>query len=78
MRERRAEAVIRGTVAEIEDGELLRRAINDCRYRAKGSGRIPLWSAVADRFSLGSTYATQLCCRFDFDPNEMIKSPVRR
>jgi hypothetical protein len=31
------------------------------------------WSAVMDQFVLGSTYAYQLCRRFDIDPEEMVR-----
>lgn len=55
-----------GTIADIADEELLRRAVRSCR---KHRGSKPMWSVVADRFALGSTYAGQLCRRFDLDPD---------
>lgn len=62
------------TVDEIPDEELLRRAVRQCRGRQcrKGAAH-PRWTAVMDNFMLGSTFASQLCRRFGFDPNEMVK-----
>lgn len=62
-----------GTVADIPDEELLRRAVRNCR-RGRGRGKLPLWSVVGDRFALGSTYAGQLCRRFGLDPEEVVKT----
>lgn len=63
-----------GTVADISDEELLRRVVTQCRYRyGLSSGRHQRYLAVMDNFMLGSTYAAQLCRRFDLDPNEMVK-----
>lgn len=66
-----------GTVADIPDDELLKRAVRNCR-RSRGRSRLPLWSVVGDRFALGSTYSIELCRRFDLDPEEMVKAPRRR
>lgn len=56
------------SVADIPDVELLRRIVG-----RKGYGRKqPRWVRVMNRFSLGSTYARQLCCRFGFDPDEQV------
>lgn len=66
-----------GTVADIPDAELLKRAVRNCR-RSRGRGRVPLWSVVSDRFALGSGYSVQLCQRFDLDPEEMVKAPIAR
>lgn len=60
------------TVYDIADDELLKRAVRGCR-RGRRRGKVPLWSAVSDRFALGSTYSIQLCRRFDLDPEEMVK-----
>jgi hypothetical protein len=63
-----------GTVADIGDEELLRRAVTNARGHnfRKGAPHVR-WAAVADQFALGSTYATQLCRRFGFDPNEIVR-----
>jgi len=61
---------------EIPDTELLRRVIASMSRRS-GLNRFdsrPLWATVMDRFGLGSTYAWQLCQRFDFDPDQMVQS----
>jgi hypothetical protein len=62
------------SVADISDAELLRRAVLTARGSYRG-GKLPhpRWEAVRDAFLLGSTYAAQLCRRFGFDPDEMIK-----
>jgi hypothetical protein len=57
-------------VSEISDETLLRRAVMNSRPRRKSAR----WVAVMERFSLGSTYAHQLCARFDLDPDEEIKA----
>ena len=56
-----------GTVYDIPDCELVRRAVTHA-IRAKGKRR-PAWVKVQEAFSLGSTYASQLCRRFGFDPD---------
>lgn len=60
------------TVADIPDDELLRRAVSQARPIYKG-GRQPKWAAVMDVFMLGSTYAHQLCRRFNIDPDQQVK-----
>jgi hypothetical protein len=53
---------------------LLQRAVKNARDRSKRkSVPHPRWVAVMDAFSLGSTYARQLCAHFDLDPHEMVK-----
>lgn len=59
------------TVANIRDEDLLRRAVSNARATNR-RGKQPRWVAVMDTFSLGSTFAHQLCARFHFDPDEMI------
>jgi hypothetical protein len=59
------------SLADITDGELLRRAVRECR-RGRGRAKIPLWSKIKDRFALGSGYSMELCRRFDLDPDEMV------
>lgn len=57
-----------GSVNDIPDSELLRRAVG-----RKGHGRKePRWVRVMDRFALGSTYARELCRRYGFDPDEKV------
>lgn len=58
-----------GTVDDIPDNELLRRAVINARPRMY-SRKHPRWVAVAGAFGLGSTYAQQLCRRFGLDPDE--------
>lgn len=60
------------SVSEIPDEELLRRAVRNCR-RGRGRWKVPLWSKVSDRFALGSTFAIELCRRFELDPEEMVR-----
>jgi hypothetical protein len=63
-----------GTVADIPDDELLRRAVMSARNRQYRKGFAhPRWNAVMDVFILGSTYAVQLCRRFGLDPDEAVK-----
>lgn len=59
-----------GTIADISDDELLRRAVKGVHGSYAGQ---PRWSAIMDRFALGSTYAAQLCRRFGFDPDEVVR-----
>lgn len=63
----------KGSVYDIADPELIRRAINSVRRPARRGG-VPLWNAVMGTFGLGSTYAAELCRRFDLDPDQ----PVRK
>jgi hypothetical protein len=58
-------------VSEIADDELLRRAVANARPLKAGVW--PRWAAVMDTFLLGSTYAQELCERFDLNPHELIK-----
>lgn len=57
----------------ISDEELLRRAVRSARQKKYGHVKHPRWVGVMDSFSLGSTYARNLCRRFGFDPDEMVK-----
>ena len=62
------------TVSGIPDEDLLRRAVRGARARDVRKGvKHPRWTAVMDAFALGSTFAYQLCRRFDLDPDEMVK-----
>ncbi len=56
------------SVNDIPDAELLGRAV---RYKGRGRKR-PRWVRVADTFSLGSTYAFQLCRKYGVDPEEVV------
>ena len=62
------------SVADLRDEELLRRAVTNARSRLRYKGeKHPRWTAVQDAFALGSTYAGQLCRRFDLDPDELVR-----
>lgn len=62
-------------VNSIADAELIRRVIANCavRPRARNARTVPLWCKVSDAFSLGSTYAHQLCRKFGHDPEMMVR-----
>lgn len=64
-----------GSVSDIGDAELIRRVVCGLRKLPKTNrgNTIPLWSCVATRFCLGSTYSAQLCRRFGFDPDERVR-----
>lgn len=66
-------SVKNGTVADIGDNELLRRAVTAARRFHRGNAKHPRWVGVMDVFLLGSTYASQLCRRFGLDPDEMVR-----
>lgn len=55
-----------GTVADISDENLLRRAVCHLAPRARTQ---PAWARISDVFALGSTYSAQLCRRFGRDPD---------
>tara|TARA_R110000803_G_scaffold51177_1_gene105932 strand:+ start:1293 stop:1478 length:186 start_codon:yes stop_codon:yes gene_type:complete len=57
-------------VSDIDDETLLRRAVENARPRQR---RSPRWVVVMDLFGLGSTYAHQLCARFDLNPDDEVK-----
>jgi hypothetical protein len=59
------------SVADIADRELVRRAVVSAGYGRKSGYR---WARVSDTFALGSTYASQLCRRFDMDPDAKVGS----
>ena len=62
------------SVRDISDETLLRRAVFNARARDSRKGKKhPRWTAVMDSFALGSTYARELCRRFDLDPDEEVK-----
>ena len=58
-----------GTVADISDEELLRRAVFNLARPGRRSPREFAWTRIMDVFGLGSTYSTQLCRRFERDPD---------
>lgn len=60
-------------VSEIPDSELLGRAVKSCRADYPKRVAHYRMTAVMDTFQLGSTYAQQLCARFDLDPFEKVK-----
>ena len=54
--------------------DLLKRVVRNCRARDRRKHEAhPRWVAVADCFSLGSTYSRDLCRKFDLDPDELVK-----
>lgn len=59
-----------GSVADIPDAELIRRAVQTARGSKRPHVR---GECVMHAFMLGSTYAWQLCRRFGFDPDEVVK-----
>lgn len=59
------------SIDDIQDEVLLRRAVTSARDSVRG--KHPRWTGVMARFQLGSTYAMQLCRRYDLDPDEMVK-----
>ena len=61
------------TVADIPDGELLRRAVMSARDSSR-RGQHARWIGVMHTFQLRLTYALQLCERFGLDPDEIIGS----
>ena len=66
--------VVHGTVADIPDAELLKRAVRAARSQDYRKGYPhPRWVAVMYVFALGSTYAGQLCRRFGLDPDEEVR-----
>lgn len=60
------------SVADISDKQLVWRAVRSLRRPVKSGGQT-LGQAVMWTFGLGSTYAAQLCRRFDFDPDERVR-----
>lgn len=62
------------SVSTIPDAELLRRAVRSARSRKHNKGvKHPRWVAVMDIFQLGSSYANELCRRFDLNPDDEVK-----
>lgn len=59
-----------GTVYDIPDEELLRRAVQASAARRRGKLRFAI---VMHRFWLGSTYASQLCRWFGYDPDQHVR-----
>lgn len=59
---------------ELTAEQLVERALRNARPRAVGGSEVR-WSAVADAFGLGSTYATELCKKFGLNPDEQVNGP---
>lgn len=59
------------TVRSIPNDVLVRRAVRSALPRS--FGEVPRWSAVADAFGLGSTFATELCRIHGIDPHEKMR-----
>lgn len=60
-------------VSAIPDDTLLRRAVGNARSNKYGRRKHPRWVGVQEAFSLGATFAHQLCERFGFDPDEEVR-----
>lgn len=58
------------TVNDIGDDNLLRRVVRSGR-RVKTGGE-PRWVRITRLFGLGSTFAHQLCRRYEVDPDERV------
>ena len=64
------------TVADMAPAELVKRAINGLLSPPSKRGRsVPLWNAVSERFFLGSTFSAQLCRKYGFDPDRLVRPP---
>lgn len=61
------------TVDDIPDSVLLHRAVRTARANDRKGVKHPRWVAVMHCFSLGSTYARQLCERYGLNPDEEVK-----
>lgn len=61
------------TVDMIPDSELLLRAVLSARRTGRKGYKHARWTAVAERFGLGSTFSMQLCRRYGLDPEEMVR-----
>jgi hypothetical protein len=70
---RRMESIVAGSVNDIPDSELLRRAVTDCRANVPKGRPHPRWVAVMETFALGSGYSRELCERFDLAPDELVR-----
>jgi hypothetical protein len=64
---------------DLTDAKLLERAVRNARDPASRGYR-PRWVCVMAAFGLGSTFAAELCRRFDLDPGEQVRArdPVAR
>lgn len=61
------------SVANIPDEELIASVFRSLQSGSPRSGGRPMWVAVMDAFTLGSTYAHQLCERFGVDPDKLVR-----
>jgi hypothetical protein len=62
------------SVNDIADSELVRRVVAAAAQACiKRTGGIPLWSKVGQLFCLGSGYSAQLCRRYGYDPQLMVR-----
>ncbi len=73
MNQFRMESIVVGSVNDIPDSELLRRAVTDCRANVPKGRPHPRWVAVMETFALGSGYSRELCERFDLAPDELVR-----
>jgi hypothetical protein len=69
-----AELEYRHFLHEITAEDLLRRAVRGARDHAQRKGtKHPRWVAVSAVFALGSTYARELCRKFELNPDEQVR-----
>lgn len=61
-------------IDSIPDCDLLFRAVKGARIKARKNYKYPRWTAVAHVFGLGSSYAAQLCRRYNLDPEEYLSN----
>ena len=61
-----------GSVNDIADAELVRRAVLASRANARKGLKHPRWVAVMETFSLGSGYSRELCMRFGLNPDDLV------
>jgi hypothetical protein len=62
------------SVTDMDAAKLIGRAVGSARARDSRKGqKHPRWVAVMDTFSLGSTFAHELCRVHGFDPDELVK-----
>lgn len=55
------------------DNALLFRAVTSAQKVRDQRNGIPRWKSVMDRLLLGSTYAREICVRFNLDPDEKVR-----
>lgn len=61
------------TLPGLSDEDLLKRAVANARVMRGRTCYHERWIGVSDVFALGYTYSKQLCRRFGFNPDELVK-----